>query len=390
MAALSIRLSLPKSALFSRGVRLALTWLIAGLLPLSGAKAVELGMDTDRASPSFGTLTLTGLGPELAARLGEDKQGWDRALALFAPASEEGFAALPVSGSHRIEGDRLLFRPQYPPLAGLTYLARSELSGKSLEARFTIPSAEPRARTRVQGIYPSTSLLPENLLKLYLHFSAPMSRGDAYSHLQLFDANGAPLPSPFLELPEELWDLSQTRLTLFLDPGRIKRGLRPHEEVGLALERGKSYALRISKQWRDARGRPLEEDFVKAFTVTAADRSSPWPSSWEIRPPKAGTREPLSLHFPESLDRALLGRLLTVHHGEKTLTGRVEISHDEQRWHFHPDQPWSEGPHHLEVGAWLEDLAGNNLNRVFDLDLLTQPEPGTARDAHRLPFSVPP
>ena len=29
---------------------------------------------------------------------------------------------------------------------------------------------------------------------------------------------------PFLEIDEELWDPAMMRLTLFIDPGRIKRG----------------------------------------------------------------------------------------------------------------------------------------------------------------------
>ena len=40
------------------------------------------------------------------------------------------------------------------------------------------------ASTIVEHVYPSTDQLPENQLKFYLHFSAPMSRGEAYSRIQ--------------------------------------------------------------------------------------------------------------------------------------------------------------------------------------------------------------
>lgn len=45
-----------------------------------------------------------------------------------------------------------------------------------------------------------------------------------------------------------------TRLTLIIDPGRIKRGARPLEELGPALKAGKKYTLAIGREWRDGRG----------------------------------------------------------------------------------------------------------------------------------------
>ena len=71
------------------------------------------------------------------------------------------------------------------------------------------------------------------------------------------------LGEAYLELDQELWDPSGTRFTLFFDPGRIKRGLKPREELGPALEENKQYALAISREWRDAKGNRLEEAFRK-------------------------------------------------------------------------------------------------------------------------------
>ncbi|MCH7864908.1 MAG: hypothetical protein IIC56_06820, partial [Proteobacteria bacterium] len=101
-------------------------------------------------------------------------------------------------------------------------------------------------------VYPSADVLPENLLKFYLHFSAPMSRGDSYQHIRLVRQNGSVVDLPFLELDQELWDRRQTRLTLLFDPGRIKRGLKPHEEVGPALKPGRRYTLEIDAHWLNA------------------------------------------------------------------------------------------------------------------------------------------
>ena len=67
-----------------------------------------------------------------------------------------------------------------------------------------------------------------------------MQRGHVYDHIHLLGEAGKPVELPFLELDEELWDPEMTRLTIFIDPGRIKRGVRPLEEIGPALEAGKN------------------------------------------------------------------------------------------------------------------------------------------------------
>ena len=53
------------------------------------------------------------------------------------------------------------------------------------------------APTVVTQVYPTADRLPENQLKFYLHFSAPMSRGDVYKHIKLLDDKGKPLDLPF-------------------------------------------------------------------------------------------------------------------------------------------------------------------------------------------------
>jgi hypothetical protein len=90
----------------------------------------------------------------------------------------------------------LRFEPQYPLQPGVTYevfLDRSRIptdmvAGRSLKEaattarqpitqRFVLPKADAVATTVVERVYPTTNVLPENLLKFYVHFSAPMSRG---------------------------------------------------------------------------------------------------------------------------------------------------------------------------------------------------------------------
>jgi len=230
-----------------------------------------------------------------------------------------------------------------------------------------LPRTQPT--TEVVAVYPSSSLLPENLLKFYLHFSAPMTVGTAYRHLHLFQVEGAEVAMPFLQLDEELWDPAGQRLTVLIDPGRIKSGLLPREEAGPALEEGREYRLVIDAAWGDANGLPLVRPFEKRFRVVAPDNQQPRMSEWTLSVPSGATREPLVVQFPESLDRPLLRRLLWVSdREEREVEGEVTIGNDEMTWALTPVRPWAPGIYAVCSENTLEDLAGNSLGRPFEID----------------------
>ena len=59
----------------------------------------------------------------------------------------------------------------------------------------------------------------------------------------------------FLPPEPELWDArNATRLTMLLDPGRIKRGLVPNLEFGYPLVEGTTISIGIDAAFRDATG----------------------------------------------------------------------------------------------------------------------------------------
>ena len=161
-------------------------------------------------------------------------------------------------GETKVESGVLRFRPRFPLEPGLHYQATLRLAdGTAVSGRLSVPKAKRTTRrASVVRVSPSASVLPENLLRFYVEFSAPMSRGEAYDRVHLLDGSGQRIDMPFLELGEELWDPRGVRFTLLLDPGRIKNGLRPREEAGPVLEAGKTYTLVIDKNWRRRRGRP--------------------------------------------------------------------------------------------------------------------------------------
>ena len=176
-------------------------------------------------------------------------------------------------------------------------------------------------------------------------------------------------PGAFLALDQELWDPERRRLTLLFDPGRVKRGVRTNVESGAPLIAGRRYRLVIDDTWVDGSGAPLASGYEHAFETTEADRRSPDPARWHLTTPAAGTRAPLQVSFGEPLDHALAARLLTVLDGRGTfVSGSVELAANDGRWIFTPQRDWAAGDYTLRVGGALEDLAGNNIARVFDVD----------------------
>ncbi len=295
----------------------------------------------------------------------------------------------PLLGSYRREAGALIFTPRFPLQAGIRYRAEFQSAAGTVTATFEIPKQDVAATTVVEHVYPSANVLPENQLKLYVHFSAPMSRGEAYRRVHLLDENGKEVEQPFLEVEQELWDREGKRLTILFDPGRIKRGLVPHEEVGPPLREGKRYSFVIDREWRDAENRPLKAGHVKGFRVSASDRDPPEPKRWVLRLPKAGTGEPLGVLFPKPMDRALLEDLLEVTDARvNPLAGSIQVDREETRWSFTPRQPWQPGNYFLSVGTILEDLAGNTINHPFEVDVFERISERISREKIQIPFTV--
>ncbi len=320
------------------------------------------------------TVEIRGLDPVLLAELADlPPTDWTAWFAVHTrEASLPGAELPPLLGSYEIEGWGLRFTPRFPLAAGQTYVARfrrpSAPEGEIRET-FSMPAVDLPPSTALTGVYPSISQVPENLLRVYLQFSAAMSSGNARHHIRLLDADGQPVSGPFVAPERELWSPDRTRLTLFFDPGRIKRGVGPNVEVGPPLRAGRRYRLEIDHELLDARGVPLVRDYFKEFDVRAPDRDQPRTADWVLDPP-AGSDQPVRLTFPEPLDRGLLEGLIEVIDGDGTpVRGRVKVEIGETRWSFRPERGWSDGVYRIRVGTLLEDLAGNSLRRPFEAAL---------------------
>jgi hypothetical protein len=292
--------------------------------------------------------------------------GWSSIFRVYAGTGD----VPPLVGTYAIERGSLVFRPRYPISAGVRYRAVFDAPGvrPAIEKSFDGPARPTAASTHVDRVYPSTDVLPANQLRLYIYFSAPMSRGEAERRIHLLDAGGKLLPAVFLP-GQELWDPNNRRLTMTFDPGRIKRDLTSNRSMGPPIAEGKRYTLVIDRDWPDATGLPMTGTFRKAFRGGPAVRQPPDPKSWRVAAPPASSRAALVVSFGRPMNYVLLQRMLKVSgpHGE--VAGAVGVEREESEWRFTPQAPWAVGQYTLIVDTSLEDLAGNKIGQPFDIDV---------------------
>ena len=226
------------------------------------------------------------------------------------------------------------------------------------------------AAAQVLAIHPAAGEVPRNLLRCYVRFSAPMSEGYAAGHVWLADDAGAPLPGALLPAEHELWDAGRRRLTVLLDPARIKRGLAGHRAAGYPLRAGQPVALVVGAGFRDAAGTPLRAGAERRYAVGPDERRRVEPDGWALAVPAAGGTEPLVVTFDRPLDHGLLARCLHVTGpcGSR-VDGTPQPGPADRSWQLEPRAPWAAGPHRLVIDPIVEDLAGNSARRVFDRDL---------------------
>ena len=297
-------------------------------------------------------------------------------------------AIQPIAGSFAFDRDAICFLPRFPFLDGVSYslLVHPAPENGIVDGPevWTIqrPAPPGTPTTEILAIYPSVEELPVNQLKLYVHFSSPMSEGCAARTIHVRRAdNNEPLEGVFLGMEPELWDPERRRITLLFDPGRIKRGLVPNEEAGYPLIEGVPIIVSLDAEFRDAAGRPLRSGAERRYEIGPPLRVRVNPSDWRYHWPTVGSTDPLTVEFDRPLDHALLGHSLWVNDAAGVaLAGHGSAGIGEKAWRFEPQSPWEKDRYQVMVDPSLEDLAGNSLIRVFDRDLLrAEDAPADAR-----------
>jgi len=218
----------------------------------------------------------------------------------------------------------------------------------------------------VTAVYPSSDILPENLLRMYIQFSKPMKTVHNLEHIKLMNSEGEEIKGAIFNNTQELWNKNQKQLTIILDPSRVKTDLVVNKTMGRALEPNNSYQLVIS-DLEDINHQKLEKPFIKEFSVSKADTIAPDIQGWDLNIPTYNNKEDFGIEFPEMLDfNSLSQRLIITNSKNEVIKGSVLIEQKETVWKFKPTIPWKKGNYFLYINARLEDPSGNNLNGLFD------------------------
>lgn len=285
-------------------------------------------------------------------------------------ALDLGSGLVATAGTWEGFGDVARFTPRFPAVPGTVFaLVGRRDAGEAWRelGRIAAPEAHRIPHTIVESIDPGTGSVPANLLRFSVTFSSQMEEGSAAGRIHLLDETGTDLPGSLLEMPPELWDRSRRRLTVLLEPGRIKRGLQPNVQAGPPLREGATITLVVDSDLRDTGGAQLLESARHTYRVEAPIRSRVDPDRWDVQWPESPS-DRLVVYFDRPLDRALVQRCLRVVDANgRPVPGRAVVDPDAAGWVFTPVTAVDDLT--LRIDTRLEDLAGNSVRRVFDRDL---------------------
>ncbi|MGH9174652.1 MAG: Ig-like domain-containing protein, partial [Vicinamibacterales bacterium] len=133
----------------------------------------------------------------------------------------------PMLGTYSITDRTLRFAPMFSLDPGRAYrvafnAGAIKWSGAAGATPFVatvgLPAVARDPSTVVAHVFPSADVVPENQLRLYIHFSAPMGRRAGLDYIRLLDDTGREVIDPFLPLDAEFWNDDHTRYTVFFDP----------------------------------------------------------------------------------------------------------------------------------------------------------------------------
>lgn len=319
----------------------------------------------------------------------------------------------PVEGRYAVTESTITFTPLFPFDPGRAYSVVFEPSrlprpreAATVTAVVRLPAVATDPTTVVTAVHPAADVVPENLLRVYIEFSAPMGSGVGLDFVKLVELSGPGdkvgrtervEPGAFLPVEANFWSPDHTRYTLFFDPGRVKEGIFPNRQSGRPLRAGHRYALDIASAWTDANGLPLKAGYRHTFGVGPAVDEAITPSDWTIGRPAPGTREPLVVSFPRPLDHGILVRALGVEAANRhEIEGETALEAHDTVWAFTPVAPWQNGEYNLVAQSFLEDPQGNQIGRAFEAfadELKSDRAPGSPRDpgndaAFRVPFTI--
>ena len=345
----------------------------------------------------FCTLPIAGFGEEPLIAYDAD-----RGEVLFRPGDIEKIPALDSSKLHsafpvlmqqrdawvQIEGNyfrranTITFEPRFPFIPGVgkyravidwEQIRKNAADFARISPERSEYSFEPRAitaaNTRVVRIFPDAVEIPENILRFYISFSGPVARGSLSDWIRLETRHGVEVSAFFLDNREPLWSRDRTRLTLLLDPARVKRGVLANRTLGRALRQEETYRLTISSKMKDAAGHTLQDDFEHIFTVGPPVEMVLSMDDVHVSKIKVGTSESIEISFPAIMDYFQLDGRMTIRRDRGDLVaGRLSLGTQPSSVTFTPELPWQAQAYVLQISGDTEDVSGNTFSAAFDHD----------------------
>ena len=227
-------------------------------------------------------------------RYNRDQEDWQDVF----PVQTKG-SMVNVAGTYTVGETEVTFTPRFPWANSVQYQSTFDLAqlaknynevyippspGNLLKLEFSLM---PNITTSpvVVTIYPTAKQLPENNLKFHIVFNTPMTHGDVYKFVKLYDQAGREIEKAFLVVDQEFWDQEMKVVTILLDPGRIKRGLKANLQMGAPLVSGNNYKLVVNGGWKNIDGALTKSNYAKEFTCIDADRTSVDIENWKSHQP---------------------------------------------------------------------------------------------------------
>jgi hypothetical protein len=378
----------------------------------SGGTSLQIALHpaTSRALPAF--ISISGLSTaELSSLRDRAPAAAEWPSLLRITVGDDVSGSLPaVQGRYAVNGSAVTFTPLFPFDAGRAYRVVFDPSrlprprqATTVTAVVRLPAVATEPTTVVTAVHPSADAVPENLLRVYIEFSAPMGNGAGLDFVKLVELSGPGDQvarserverGAFLPVEANFWSPDHMRYTLFFDPGRVKEDILPNRQSGRPLRAGHRYALDIASAWTDANGFPLKTGYRHVFRAGPAVDEAIALSDWKIARPAPGTRDRLVVKFPRPLDHGILVRALGVETtNRRPVDGEVSLESQDIAWVFTPVAPWQSGEYNLVAQSFLEDPQGNQIGRAFEAfadDPKNDRAPGNPGNdvAFRVPFII--
>jgi hypothetical protein len=362
----------------------------------AGDLRIALHPSPNDAFPGY--VAVTGLSSDELSSLRDenlDESGWQSVLRVT--AGDQPAADVPaVIGTYAVKDDAVTFTPRFPFVPGAKYQVAFDprtiaRDGEPVTEIVGLPPVATEPSTVVTAIYPAADVVPENLLRVYVEFSAPMGNAPGRDFVTLVDRTGGKhevVEGAFLPVEAEFWSPDHKRYTLILDPGRVKEGILPNRQRGRPLRAGRQYAFEVSPMWTDANRLPLKTGYTHTFRAGPAQKNAIKLSDWKVGEPRAGSSDPLAVNFTLPVDHSIIIRALTVETKNGSIVaGKATLNADATEWRFTPDKAWQAGDYTLVAQSYLEDPQGNQIDHPFEV-IVDRTRDESIPESYKIPLTV--